>query len=476
MSKIELAPRLSKDLDWLNSAPQRLDAFRGRVVALAFWHASSAASLNLLDALAVLQKRYHDGLVVIAIHTPKFDAEIDGEVVMRLAAQAGAKVVVANDPAFVTWQHYGIRAWPSVALIDAEGHLVEILAGDKLREPLDAAIAQLLDEAGEKDVRAWLPPPQLARPELLPALAYPAGIAATEQHLYVADSGHHRILECTHDGRVLREFGSGSPGWVDGSSNISCFNFPRGLCVGRDMLYVADSGNHAVRRIRLSSGDVDTLLGIGSDGVPVPVDNIMQGRTPLHSPFGVAASVERLYISMTGEHQIWELDLARNNFRLLVGTGHAGMLDGSGNSASFAEPAGLALVQSMLYVADSANSALRSVNVGTSQVQTLVGQGPYEFGYRDGPREVAQLQYPLALAHHSSQPVLWIADTYNNQIRQLRLGGGDLGTLEVSDAVLLRPSGIAATAGMLWVANTGAHEVLKISVDTGAAQRLSIAE
>ncbi len=473
---IELAPRLSKDLNWLNSAPQRLDALRGRVVALGFWHASSAACLNLLEILDGLQKRYNDGLVVIAIHTPKFDAEIDHDDAMWLASQAGAKVVVAHDPAFVTWQHYGIHAWPSVALIDAEGQLVEVFAGDKLRDPLDSAIARLLDDAGEKDLRAWLPPPQLARPEFRPALASPVGIAVTAQHLYVADSGHHRVLECNHDGRVLREFGSGTPGWVDGTSNIAGFHFPRGLCVVRDTLYVADSGNHAVRRIRLASGDVDTLLGTGFDGEPTALADITQARTPLHGPFGIAGSVEKLIVAMTAEHQLWEVDLARNSFKPLAGSGRAGLVDGSGKAASFAEPAGLVLVQSMLYVADSANSALRSVNVASGQVQTLVGEGAYEFGYRDGPREVALLQYPLALAHNSGQPVLWIADTYNNAIRQLRLGGGELGTLGVIGGVLLRPSGIAATPGMLWVANTGAHEVLKIAIDSGAVTRLPVAE
>ena len=476
MTTLAPAPRFSDAINWLNCAPQRLEALRGRVVVLGFWHAGSAASLNLLDDLAVLQQRHSDGLVAVAIHTPKFDAEEDGEAAIRIAAQAGAKVAVANDPGFVTWQHYGIRAWPSVAVIDTEGNLTDIFAGDRLREPLEARVAQLLDQAAEHGRRAYLPPPSLARPQLFPMLGYPAGILATSQHLYIADTGRHRILECNLEGRVLREFGSGTPGWVDGSSGIAGFRFPRGLCLVKDTLYVADGGNHAVRRIRLTSGDVDTLLGNGTARQPEAVDNATRTRTTLHSPFGVAASVEKLYVAMTGEHQIWELDLVRHGWKLLAGSGRAGMVDGAGKAASFAEPVGLALVQSTLYLADSANSALRSVHVGTGQVQTLVGQGPFEFGYRDGPRETAQLQYPLGLAHHSGQPVLWVADTCNNQIRQLRLGGGELGTLNITGATLVRPSALAATPEALWVANTGAHEILKIATDTGAAQRLSLSE
>lgn len=476
MTTLAPAPRFSDALVWLNCAPQRLEALRGRVVLLGFWHASSATSLNLLDDLAALQLRHSDGVIAIAIHTPKFDAEGDGEAAIRLVAQASAKIAVANDPGFVAWQHYGIRAWPSVAVIDAEGCLTDVFAGDRLREPLEQRVAQLLDKAAERGFRTYLPPPALARPQLFPALGYPAGILATAQHLYIADSGRHRILECNHEGRVLREFGSGTPGWVDGSSNIAGFRFPRGLCMVKDSLYVADGGNHAVRRIRLSSGDVDTLLGNGTVRQPEPLENATRAITALNSPFSVAASVEKLYVAMTGEHQIWELDLVNHGWKVLAGSGRAGLIDGAGKAASFAEPAGLALVQSTLYVADSANSALRSVHVGTGQVQTLVGQGAFDFGYRDGPRDSALLQYPLALAHNSGQPVLWVADTYNNQVRQLRLGGGELGTLNITGATLVRPSALAVTPGSVWVANTGAHEILRISIETGAAQRLPVAE
>src|SRR5690606_26051865 len=100
-------------------------------------------------------------------------------------------------------------------------------------------------------------------------LLFPGGLAATEDRLYVADSGHHRILECNHAGRVLRQFGMGTADFIDGDLEQSAFRRPHGLALVRDVLYVADTGNHALRRIMLRSGRVDTICGNGRAGEPV---------------------------------------------------------------------------------------------------------------------------------------------------------------------------------------------------------------
>ncbi|MCG3005540.1 hypothetical protein KZ291_33720, partial [Escherichia coli] len=78
------------------------------------------------------------------------------------------------------------------------------------------------------------------------------------ERLYIADSGHHRILECSHAGRVLRQFGLGTADMMDGGPGEAAFNRPQGLALEREWLYVADTGNHALRRIHLLTGQVDT--------------------------------------------------------------------------------------------------------------------------------------------------------------------------------------------------------------------------
>lgn len=479
MNEAALAPELSDTLDWINAPGPQIAALRGRVVALGFWSAGSAYCHNLLDDLRALQGKFSDGLTVLGIHTPKFDAEREPRAVLKAINRLRLRFPVANDPGFVTWQHYGVRAWPSVALIDSQGQLVDIIAGDLRRGELEARVAQLLDDAGDRGLRIYdaheASTPAQARPEPSLPLSFPSGLALASNHLYIADSGHHRILECNLDGRILRQFGSGNSGFLDGGNNDASFHSPRGLALVRDMLYVADTGNHALRRIRLLDGDVDTIAGNGRAGAPLPSTEARAEDITLNAPWDVTASPERVFIAMAGSQQIWEYDLARRSFRAVAGSGRLALADGVGAAAAFAQPAGLALVQQMLYVIDSAGSALRSLHLGNGTVQTLIGQGPFEFGNEDGSRTSARLQYPLGLALDPCAPVLWIADTYNDSLRSLRLGGGDLTRVDVPYR-LHQPSAVAAGDGVVWIACAGAHEVVRFEPESGNVRRLPVGE
>jgi hypothetical protein len=475
MNALPPAPELSDQLEWVNSPTRTLRQQRGRVVLLAFWSAGSVYCHNMLEDLRTIQGKHSDGVTVLGIHTPKFDAERDARLVLKAVNRLGVRFAVAHDPGFVTWQHYGIRAWPSVAVIDTRGQLVEIISGDLLRESLDALVSRMLEEAGEQDHRVYENSQPSLRPEPRLPLAFPSGLAVTQNHLYVSDTGHHRVLECSHDGRILRQFGSGNPGFLDGGSAECSLQSPRGITVMKDTLYVADTGNHALRCVRLLDGEVSTLAGNGRPANPTGEMHSVPTDMPLNAPWDVAGAFDRLYIAMAGLQQVWEFDLGKRSLHPVAGSGRLSMVDGTGTGAAFAQPAGLALVQQTLYVADSAGSAIRSLHLSNATVQTLVGHSPFDFGDQDGTRSAARLQYPLALALDPRSPLLWIADTYNDTLKMLRLGGGDLRRYELNYR-LHEPGAIAASPGVLWVANSGAHEVLRIELDTGTVRRLPIGE
>ena len=467
------APELSSNLQWLNADAQTVAGQQGRVLAIVFWNASSAYCHNLLDSLVRLQARFPVGLSILAIHQAKFDAELDGRLVLKAANRLGLTFPVANDRTWTTWQHYGIQSWPSVALVDTRGRLREVFAGDQHLAALDSAIHGLIDEVGG----ATLSPEPARRSGAEPRLplSFPSGLAVGENHLYVSDTGHHRILECTHSGRVLREFGTGHGDLVDGPADTAAFRNPRGLCLVRESLFVADTGNGALRRIRLLDGAVDTVVGSGRNGA------VREGRQEpgaalaLNQPWDITGTLDRIYIAMAGSNQIWEFDLGQARLKLVAGSGEMGIADGAARSAMFAHPSGLALVQQTLYVADSGTSAIRAIQLTQSNVQTLVGQGLYEFGDQDGQRRDARLQLPMALALDPASPVLWVADSYNGSLRKLRLGGGEM-TSHPLPQPLVQPTALAAGAGSLWIANSGAHEVLRYDLDSGKLSRLPVGE
>lgn len=474
--ELTTAPEFPASLEWLNlQEPLRMAQLRGKVCALAFVNAGSAWSQQRLNDLAHLRSRHGERLNVVAVHVPRFESERDARRVAKRLGRHVAGFPMAQDAGWTLWQQYGIEAWPTVVLIDGEGQVRQRWVGDGQLRELDAAVAEL-GEALVPAARNATPISLRRAGEPLLPLRFPVGLAVDQHYLYVADSGHHRVLECDHGGRVLRQFGSGGPGFIDGPMELSAFNRPHGLCLQRDALYVADSGNHAIRRIQLRSGDVETLCGAGRPGSPVEGPVSDPRLVALDQPRAVTLSASgHMYIATAGDNRLWSYDLGQRSISLLAGSGALDVADGAGRDAAFAEPVSLAGVQQALYVCDSVGSAVRSVNTRSGQVTTLLGQDAWHAGQEDGARVDARLQQPQAIALDPDAPVLWIADSGNDTLRSLRLGGGKLDTFKLPQR-LHNPSGLAIADRIAWIADTDAHAVLRLDTQTGALRHVPIGE
>jgi Redoxin/NHL repeat len=468
------APKFHEHLQWCNAEKQSIESMRGRVLAIVFWNASSSYCTNIFSGLARLQAKFPVDFAIFGIHVPKFDAETNDRTVIKAINRLKIPFPVANDLNWICWQHFGVSQWPSIVLIDREGRIHDIIVGDDQQEKLDANVAELVSRETQMFVNP-LVPLKFQSSEFLSPLSFPSGLAATDTHLYVADTANHRILECNHNGRILREFGNGHPDMNDGPYSEAAFHSPRGLCWIREMLYVADTGNHAIRKINLLKGDVETVVGSGKLGTPREGSSRHPSENQLNQPWGLSGSNDRLYIGMAGSNQVWEYELGNSRLRKVAGTGELGLVDGSARHALFAQPSGLALVQQSLYVVDSASSAIRAIQLSQGTVQTLVGQQLYEFGNKDGERRDARMQFPQAVVLDPNAPVLWIADTYNGLLRKLRLGGGGM-TTQPLNRRLGQPSALAASAGTLWIADAAQHEVLRFDIASEAITRLPIGE
>jgi sugar lactone lactonase YvrE len=108
-------------------------------------------------------------------------------------------------------------------------------------------------------------------------------------------------------------------------------------------------------------------------------------------------------------------------------------------------------------------------------VRTLVGIGTWEFGDKDGLPDNARLQHPAGIALDPGGAILWVADTLNSKIKALSLRGGGVRTLAVPYR-FHEPTGVSAAAKSLWIANTNAHEIVRIDTASGQIRRLPIGE
>jgi sugar lactone lactonase YvrE len=463
---------LPQSLDWLNPVqPPSLSSLRGRVCVLAFVNSGSTWSLQVLRDLARFQARHEGRLQVLAIDVPRFDHERDERLVAQRFASHDFGFPVAHDRDWTAWQQYGIEAWPTLLLVDAEGELRARFVGDGHARTLELRIDELLADADPSAA----PVPLRTQVEPSMPLRFPGGVALAGKYLYVADSGHHRVLECDQAGCVLRQFGTGRPGFLDGAGETASFNRPLRLSAQHGSLYVADSGNHAIRRIDLRSGELVTLIGSGHPGAPVEGTVTQPRAVSLDHPRAMALTDDTLLIACSGDNRIWEYDLGSRDLQLAAGSGELAVHDGIGEEAAFAEPIALAAVRQLVYVCDAGGSAIRSLNVRTRQVSTLLGQDGWHHGHADGTRTEALLQCPQAIALDPDAPLLWIADSGNNLLRTLRLGGGQLETCKLSRP-LHGPAGLAVADGVIWIADTLAHAVLRLDVRSGDLRHVPIGE
>lgn len=460
------APELPDSLEWFNTAnPLRLADQRGKVVLLDFWTYCCINCMHILPDLAFLEQKYPDGLTVIGLHSPKFPNERVGKQLQKAINRYHIRHPVANDPEFTVWQSYGIRAWPSVVFIDPAGYFVGVLSGEGRREQLDGLIADYLAAAERSGLRVHSPVPIKLVPESASVLKFPGKVLATDNRVYVSDSGHQRILEIDWTGKILHVYGSGLPGFKDGQSKQAQFNDPQGLAKVGDTLYVADTLNHALRSIDLISGQVTTLAGTGEQGRYMGNHFDKPLYAPLNSPWDLAYHQGILYIAMAGQHQIWSMDLATDAIRVYAGSGREDIIDGSANYATFAQPSGLSVGDDdRLYVADSETSAVRSIRLPYAAVSTLIGRGLFEFGDHDGLGKQARLQHPLGVAWDARRKGLWIADTYNSKLKWLDVQDNRVVHQPLS-CHLDEPGGLSWYNGTLWIANTNAHQVLRYDSD-----------
>ncbi|HEY0006924.1 MAG TPA: thioredoxin-like domain-containing protein [Pyrinomonadaceae bacterium] len=481
------APELKGGRGWLNTdQPLSLAALKGKVVLLDFWTYGCINCIHIIPDLKKLEAKYARQLVVIGVHSAKFDNEKETENIRRIILRYEIEHPVVNDADFAIWQAYTVRAWPTQVLIDPAGYAVGMISGEGNYEILDQRIAQLVEEfrkRGELNEEPLALALERAGVGDLP-LAFPGKVLAdaASDRLFIADSNHNRIVITKLDGTLVETIGTGARGAKDGPFKQATFYRPQGMALDGDSLYVADTENHLVRRVNLKTRTVETLAGTGEQSHEYGGSGPALSRA-LNSPWDLQLVGRTLYIAMAGPHQIWKLELDQQKTAVFAGTGREARKDGPAAVSAFAQPSGLASDGRSLYVADSESNIVRAIKLDTPEheVSTLAGGDLFDFGDVDGRGDDVRLQHPLGLALFGDK--LLLADTYNHKIKlldpqegsvQTFLGTGKPGQTDGAAASFYEPGGLSVAGGKLYLADTNNHAVRVVDLKTKETRTLMI--
>jgi thiol-disulfide isomerase/thioredoxin len=507
-------PEFSKNVTWLNTKPLTKQDLKGKFVLLDFWTYCCINCMHILPELKKLEREFPNNLVVIGVHSAKFETEKVTDNIREAILRYEIEHPVINDADHSFWDNYEVNSWPTIALIDPQGNFVGKNGGEFKAPAVSAIINQALPYyrdnklLDEKPIKFAL---EAYQEEPTP-LRYPGKILADEKgnRLFISDSNHNRIVITTLAGKWLETIGSGAIGRGDGDFQAATFNHPQGCALTGETLYVADTENHSLRKVDLKAKTVATIAGTGEqaanpfpgwDGGPV----VKQARrwvgppstTALNSPWALWVHQKDLFIAMAGCHQIWKMPLDESEIGPYAGNAREDIVDGdlmplapflAGKAASFAQPSGLSSDGTWLYVADSEGSSVRKVPLkqGTLKVGTVVGSDHlsvgrlFAFGDQDGPRSTAKLQHCLEVDYLDGK--IYVADTYNHKIKVVNSKTGDTKTLagtgkpgSADDSPQFHePAGLAHAKGLLYVADTNNHLIRTIDLATGKVSTLTI--
>ena len=412
-----------------------------------------------------LEERFSEELAVIGVHSGKFIAERETARIADAARRLGVAHPVVNDRQFRIWRSYAVRAWPTIVVIDPQGYVLGMHAGEFTSDMVAPALERIIADAGATLARSAAAPAADAREPK--ALRYPGKVAVAGQRIAIADSVNDRVLVGELDGaraRITRVYGA-TRGFRDGEEPL--FDHPQGIVFDGDALLVADAFNHAIREIDLISGMTRTIAGTGRQ-LRTSAD---ERAGALSSPWDLARVGDRVAITMAGNHRLYMLD--RNGARAdaVAGSGAEELHDGPLTKAALAQPMGICADESRIWFADAESSAVRVADVQPEgSVATLVGTGLFDFGDVDGEGDQVRLQHPQGILRMADGRLL-VVDSYNDALKWVEPASRRVTTWVRG---LHEPGGAALGDDVVYVADTNAHRIAIVSLDDGTVGTLSL--
>lgn len=446
---LETAPILN------TKTPIKPKDLQGKIVLVDFWTYGCINCQQVLPDLKYLENKYASELVVLGVHSAKFENEKGSFEIKKAIARFGINHPVINDSEFKIWNAFGVEAWPTLVLISPEGKAVKAYAGEGHRGDLDRDILALSNQFKGKISSSKI---AMATEDHKMIFKFPSKISEVENFsadgkmaravYFLTDSSHHQIVGLEKNGKEFLRIGNGKEGFTDNT-----LSRPQGVVFKDGLLYIADTANNALRTYDFKTKKITTVGGDGSRG------------SIWASPWDLAVtSKDDIIIAMAGTHQLIGFNTKTKKTFVVAGSGEESINDGPLPGNSLSQPSGLSLVGDKLYFVDAETSSLRVLQGG--KITTLIGTGLFDFGLKDGDKKTALMQHTTGL--FATADKVYLADTYNHAVRVYDVKSGKLTTLAKG---FKEPNDVLVSDGKLIVVSTGEHALKKVDLKTGKIEK-----
>ena len=384
------------------------------------------------------------------------------------------------------------RAWlesPRGVAVDAMGNLYIADQGHHRIRKVDAATGTISTIAGTGEPGYSGD----GGPATQALLRDPVGVAVDGNgHLYIADADNRRIRRVdAFTGTISTIAGTGERGYSGdgGLATQAQLRYPQGVAVdGAGNLYIADSDNNRIRKVSAATGTISTIVGTGGGGYSG--DGGLATQAELRNPSAVTVDgAGNLYIADEGDHRIRKVDAATGIISTIAGTGEWGYRGDGGLAieAQLSEPHGVAVdAVGNVYITSYWNHRVRKVDAGTGTISTIVGTGGWGYSGDGGLATQAELRYPSAVTVDGAGN-LYIADEGNHRVRKIEAVTGTISTIAGTgewgysgdggpaiEAQLRYPSAVTVDgAGSFYIADSGNHRIRKVSAFTGTISTIA---
>lgn len=459
MGQAKLPPTLKTLLETapiLNvKTPLKVKDIQNKIVLVDFWTYGCINCMQVIPDLKYLESKYPQELVILGVHSAKFENEKGDFEIKKAAARYGINHPVINDSKFKIWDAFGVNSWPTLVLIDPTGKVVKAYSGEGHRGDLDRDIFAISNtfkgkinnnkvavEKVDTKMRFMFPS------KIIEVKNFSSDKKKARAVYFLADSSHHQIVGLELNGSEFMRIGSGKEGLDEKS-----LSRPQGLAFKDDVLYIADTANNALRSYDFKLGKILTIGGDGTRG--------SLWASPWDLEF---TSADEMTIAMAGNHQLIGFNVKTKKARVIAGSGEESINDGALPGNSLSQPSGLSLVGEKLYFVDAETSSLRVLEKGS--IKTLIGKGLFDFGLKDGDKNTALMQHTSGV--FATADKVYLADAYNHAVRVYDVKTGKLSTLAKG---LKEPNDVLVSEGKLIVVSTGEHALKKVDLKTGNVEK-----